>query len=146
MVTLVDKTLKKDRNALSLTQREALAAVLVAATASDGVIDQKELYRLVGSLVEKSMFRTSGDLGTVLKRASEHVQRHGATAVIDVAVKAIEESLRPTAYALAADLVLANSMVESKERSFLDELQRKLGIDDATALKIVEVVAIKNRG
>lgn len=47
---------------------------------------------------------------------------------------------------MAADMVLADGTVEPEERKFLEEFQRTLGIDDATALKVVEVMVIKNRG
>jgi hypothetical protein len=39
--------------------------------------------------------------------------------------------------------VLADGVEE--EKKFLEELRRTLELDDATAMKIVEVVVIKNR-
>lgn len=60
--------------------------------------------------------------------------------------KAIPADLRPTTFALATDLVLADGRIGDREKSFIDQPQAVLRIDDATALKIVEVLLIKNRG
>ena len=42
--------------------------------------------------------------------------------------------------------MLADGVVEDEERKFLEYLQGTITIDDATAIKIVEVAAIKNGG
>lgn len=47
---------------------------------------------------------------------------------------------------MATDLVLADGEVDPKEKQFLEEFQKMLGIDDALALKIAEIMVIKNRG
>jgi hypothetical protein len=54
--------------------------------------------------------------------------------------------LRATTFALATDLALADGRIGDKEKAFIDELQTVLQIDEATAVKIVEVLLIKNRG
>jgi hypothetical protein len=50
-----------------------------------------------------------------------------------------------TTFALAIDLVLADGRIGPREKTFIDELQAVLGIDDTLALKIVEVALIGNR-
>lgn len=57
---LFDKVLdKKEEGPLTLSPREAFAAVAVAAVAADGAIEQDELQRLVNTLSEK---KTSPEL------------------------------------------------------------------------------------
>jgi hypothetical protein len=47
---------------------------------------------------------------------------------------------------LRTDLALADGRIRDREKAFIDELQAVLQIDEATAVKIVEVLLIKNRG
>jgi hypothetical protein len=54
--------------------------------------------------------------------------------------------LRATTFALAADLALADGRIGDREKMFIDELQTVLQVDEATAVKIIEVLLIKNRG
>ena len=144
---LFDKVLgKKEEGPLTLNPREAFAAVAVAAVAADGVIEQSELQRLVGDLAEKKMFRNSNDLGNTLNKVASLIQKRGAGPVVKAAGKALSGELKPTAFAMATDLLLADGEVDQEERKFLEDFQKTLGIDDATAMKIVEVMAIKNRG
>jgi hypothetical protein len=48
--------------------------------------------------------------------------------------------------AVATDLVLADGCIRGREKAFVDQLQAALEVDETTALKIVEVLLIKNRG
>jgi hypothetical protein len=64
---------------------------------------------------------------------------------LDACGTAIPPDLRATVFAVAADLVLADARIDGREKAFVDHLQAALKVDDATALKIVEVLIIKNR-
>jgi hypothetical protein len=57
----------------------------------------------------------------------------------------IPRELRPTTFALATDLALADGRLGIRESALLDELQRVLGITNELARKITEVLLIKNR-
>jgi hypothetical protein len=59
--------------------------------------------------------------------------------------KTLPPDLRESAFAIATDLVFADGHVEEREKEYIDRLQGVFGIDDAMALKIVEVIVIKNR-
>ena len=54
--------------------------------------------------------------------------------------------MRDTAFAVAADLVLADGVVAETEKKFLEDLQKAMGVADDVALKVTEVLVIKNRG
>ncbi|PZO47941.1 MAG: Tellurite resistance protein TerB, partial [Phormidesmis priestleyi] len=49
-------------------------------------------------------------------------------------------------FALAVDLVFADGTVSVEEKAFIDDLRKILAIPDEMALKIVEVMTIKNQG
>ncbi|HEY7386775.1 MAG TPA: hypothetical protein VH743_24195, partial [Beijerinckiaceae bacterium] len=77
----------------------------------------------------------------------KYQKRHKSQqAILTGCAKAIPSDLRTTTFALATDLALAAGRIGDKEKAFIDELQTVLQIDEATAVKIVEVLLIKNRG
>ena len=146
---LFDKVLgKKDEGPLSLKQDEAFAAVCVMAVAADGVVENDEVRRIVMNLAGKKLFKGHrlDDLGNLLNDMAKQVQRRGTGPVMDAAKKSLPPELRETAFAMATDLVLADGDVDAKEKAFLEEFQKTLGIDDSLAVKIAEVIVIKNRG
>jgi hypothetical protein len=71
---------------------------------------------------------------------------YGLPAVLTGCAKVIPADLRATTFALATDLALADGRIGDREKAFIDELQTVLQIDEATDVKIVEVLLIKNRG
>jgi len=70
----------------------------------------------------------------------------GPSTLIDLAKAQLPQDLRETAFAIATDLVLSDGTVTSQEQAFLDDLYRILEIPGDTALQIVQVMTIKNRG
>jgi hypothetical protein len=78
-------------------------------------------------------------------RAIALLTEHGLPAVLTGCAKVIPSDLRPTVFALAADLALADGRMRDREKLFIDELQAVLQIDEDTAVKIVDVLLIKNR-
>ncbi|MSQ25776.1 MAG: Tellurite resistance protein TerB [Dehalococcoidia bacterium] len=146
---LFDKAFgKKDEGPLKLNEREAFSAVCVLAVAADGVIDDAEVRRIIVSLAEKRLFRGQRmeEMVRLLNDGAKNVQKRGAAAVIEAAKQALSAELRETAFVLSADLVLADGEVDDKEKKFLEDFQKALGISDELALKIIEVVVMKNRG
>jgi uncharacterized tellurite resistance protein B-like protein len=62
-------------------------------------------------------------------------------------VKALADFTNPTikkkAYVVAADIAMASGDVDEAEDKMLDAMQRVLGVDDATAQKVLEVLSMK---
>jgi len=146
---IFDKVLgKKEQGPLSLDQREAFAAISVAAVAADGIIEQEEAQQVIANLAEKRLFRgyDLNNILSVLQKMANHIQKRGPQPVLEAAAKALSPELRQTAFVLAADLVLADGVVEEKEKQFLEEFQKTLQIDAELAVKTVEVMVVKNRG
>ena len=74
------------------------------------------------------------------------LKQHGPGILIKQAKQSLPNDLRETAFAIATDLVLSDKTVTTQEQAFLDDLYRILEIPGATALQIVQVMNIKNRG
>ena len=53
------------------------------------------------------------------------------------------ESVRKKAFVLAADIALSSGDIDEGEEELLEAMQRVLGIDDALAQKVVEVLSLK---
>jgi hypothetical protein len=133
---------------LRLSLPEAYAAVLVAAISADGSFGVDEANRLKTILSTSRLFEEAVQARDVdvVERALNLLTDHGVVAVLEASGAAITPELRPTVFAVVADLVLADGRVDGREKAFVDQLQAALHVDDATAVKIVEVLIIKNRG
>lgn len=144
---LFDKVLGKESSTVTLNKAEAFAAIGVAAVASDGEVSAEEVHRVVLDMVTLRAFRGYDlkDLGNTLNKVAGLIKRRGTAPIIQAAKATLNKDELQAAFFVAVDLVLADGVVEDSEKKFLEELQSALQIDDATALKITEVVVIKNR-
>ena len=148
-MSVVDKALQHAAApATPVTVQEAIASLLVAAITIDGEVNADEAVRIGGVLSTSHLLRQAGDgaMGALANRAITLLTEHGLPAILTGCAKVIPSDLRPTVFALATDLALADGRIGDREKAFIDELQAVLRIDEATAVKIVEVLLIKNRG
>lgn len=138
---------KKEDEAIVLNKSEAFAAIAVGAIASDGTINDDEILRTAVNLASVPAFKSMEfrEMAEVLSRAAAIVKRRGVDAVMQAAKAALSREQAEQALFLAADLTLADGIVEKDERMFLEELRVSLGVDESMAMKIVEVVVVKNR-
>lgn len=144
---LFDKVLGNKNETVTLNKPESMAAIAVVAVAADGEISDEEINRVVIDLVTLRTFRRYDmrDLSNTLNKVAGLVKRRGAGPVLTAANSVLRKEEKESAFFVAADLVLADGVVEPDEKKFLEELQNTLSIDDGTALKIVEVCSIKNK-
>jgi tellurite resistance protein len=84
-------------------------------------------------------------LANILNKVAGLVKKRGIGAVLQAAKVSLNQDELGAAFFVAVDLVLADGVVDDNEKKFLEELQRTIGMDDATATKIAEVVVIKNK-
>jgi hypothetical protein len=148
-MSIIDKALQQaPPSAPPLTPQEAIASVLVAAVTIDGMVNQEEAVRIGGVLGTAPLLRQAGNGSTerLAGRAIALLADHGVPSILAAAATAVPADLRPTVFALATDLALADGRIGDREKAFVDQLQIVLQVDDATALKIIEVLLIKNRG
>lgn len=144
---LFDKAFGKDSGTVSLSKSEAFAAIGVAAVAADGDISQEEINRTVIDLATLKSFRKHDmrDMANTLNKVAGLIKKRGIAPVLQTAKAVLSKEELQSAFFVAADLVLADGIVEPEEKKFMEDLQNTLQIDEAIALKIVEVVVIKNQ-
>jgi tellurite resistance protein len=144
---IFDKVLGKESGEIKLNKPEAFAAVAVATIASDGNISPEELQRTVINLSTIQFFRKYDlkDLSNTLNKVAGILNRRGSGPLMEAVKATLSHEHLETAFFVAADLILADGIVEAEEKKFLEELQHTLQIDEAIALKIVDVALIKNR-
>jgi hypothetical protein len=72
------------------------------------------------------------------------MEEHGTSAVLQQAARTIPPRLRPAAFAVAVDLMLADTRLERAERQFVKRLAADLKVPAALADDILRVMLIKN--
>jgi hypothetical protein len=72
------------------------------------------------------------------------LEERDVAAVMESAAKAIPAKLRGSAFALVADLLLADGKVDARERRFLQRLAVSLGIPARVATDVVDAMLLKN--
>ena len=139
------------------TTAEAFAAISVVAIASDGSLSQERANDISSALSRVKVFSNcSGDaisskstsqaISQMLEKLLGLLRQDGFNVFFNTAKESLSQNLREAAFAVAADLVLSDSVVTEEERSFLNDLYQALNIDSTIATKIVEIMTIKNRG
>ncbi|MGI8935236.1 MAG: tellurite resistance TerB family protein [Phormidesmis sp.] len=132
---------------LAMNSAEALAAICLVAIAADGYLSKSEEAEMTLRLSRMRLFQDSTEsLEHIQDSLVSRLKKYGPQALIESARAALPPSLAPTAFTIAVDLVFADGIVSAEERAFIDDLRHILVIPDDLALKIVEVMTIKNQG
>ena len=131
---------------IALTPREAFAAVVVGAFKTDGRVAPEEAVRVNEIFNSSKLFREppAEPVHAVLNRVLELFRVHGPEVVLARAAHVLPLALRPPVFAIAVDLVLVDGEAGVEERRFIDGLQALLNISDEDAMKIVDVIIVKN--
>lgn len=132
---------------IALNSAEAFAAIALVAIASDGYLSESEETEMKMRLGRMRLFKSSMDSFERTKNyLVDALKKHGPNELIQCAKASLPPTLAPTAFTIAVDLVFSDGTVSSEEQSFIDDLRQILAIPDEMALKIVEVITIKNQG
>jgi hypothetical protein len=133
---------------VDLKPEEAFAAIALVAIAADGYLSDQEGRDMTNVLSRMRLFQSysSDVMHRMFDKLLSLLKLHGPSVLIDLARSRLPQELRETAFAIATDLVLSDGTVTSQEQAFLDDLYRILEIPGDTALQIVQVMTIKNRG
>jgi tellurite resistance protein len=129
-----------------LTLDQAMIAVLIAAMDANQHVSPEEAARAHHIIWSMRRFRRkSGEtvdrlIGTVRDR----IDKDGMPAVLRQAARTIPAHLQPSAFAVAVDLMLADTTLERKERQFVRHLATDLKVGTPLADDILRVMLIKN--
>lgn len=132
---------------VAMNSMEAFAAICLVAIASDGYLSDSEEAEMNMRLSRMKLYQEKlGQLDQIRNYLVENLKKHGPNELIQSAKAALPPQLTSTAFAIAADLVFSDGTVSVQERAFIDDLRRILEIPDDLAIKILEVITIKNQG
>ena len=145
---LFDKISSERQQSQALGPAEAFAAIALLAVAADGYAADSEVQSIMTSLSRMHLFRSYP--GDVMKKMFDRLlsvlQRQGPDTLLASALESLPHELRETAFAVTTDIALADGEVTEEEEDFLNQLYGVLEISEETALKIIDVMLIKNRG
>jgi len=118
-----------------------------AAGAADGAVAPAEDDRLNALLTSMHLFAQvpPDHLQRLIENARDLVTHIGADELLRACAAVIPGEIRASLFALAVELTFVDGTIAEREEQFSGKLQRALAIDDATAIKIVEMMLIKNR-
>lgn len=146
---LFDKVagMRKQEN-VTLGPAEAFAAIALIAVAADGYITDSEAQVISTTLARMQLFRSYPNdvMRRMIDRLLNILQKQGAEALFEAAVATLPNELKETVFAVTADIALADGEVSQEEEQLLNDLYNALGISEEMALKIIDVMLIKNKG
>ena len=107
--------LEQDGDDSTLTMREAVTAILVAAVAADGTLVEQEAERLNALLPSMRLFRqtSAAHLQRLTETALDIIGSTGPDALLPACAEVIPESLRAPLFALAVELVIVDGDVSA---------------------------------
>lgn len=130
-----------------MTLGEAFAGVALSSIVADGVVTEEETRGLMTTLRRMDLYRGLQDaaLERLVDDLFARLREHGEARLLRESAEGISDELRPTAFAVAADLVMADRRIDEKETRALEDLRGALKVDARLAEDIVRVLRIKNR-
>lgn len=122
-----------------ISHHAALVYAMVVGAAADGSVSDSELETIRGIVEHLPVFADfeRGNLDQVAAAAAEMLtEDDGVDTAIDLIKSGLTERLRPTAYALACDIVAADGKATQEELQYLQMLRYGLDVDRLTAAAI----------
>jgi tellurite resistance protein len=122
-----------------ITHHIALIYAMVIGAASDEHIADSELDAIRGIVGYLPIFRDfeKANLAQIAAAATDLLsEEDGLDAAIGLMKSGLPQRLRPTAYALACDVVAADGEAKQEELRYLEMLRHELDVDRLTAAAI----------
>ncbi len=138
---------KPTGRAAVLTPDKALMALFIGAMAANDHVAPEEAERAHHLVWFTRRFRRrSGDaVARLVDDARRLLERSDHLATITRAAHTIPARLRPSAFALLVDLLLADGRLDARERRFLQKVGSDLKIDPERARTVIDVIRLKNQ-
>jgi hypothetical protein len=124
----------------------AMIAVLIGAMDANAHVSREEAWRAHHIIWSMRRFRNrpGEDVDRQIDAVRSRMVKYGKDIVLLEAVRTLPARLRPSAFALAVDLLLADARLEPVEKRFLKQLAVKLNIQPGLANDLVRAMVIKN--
>lgn len=135
-------------SAKKLTPQQAFAGILLAASACDGHISDSEAENLMAAVGRMRLFQRVSDkeFSQVMNKLMGILKKQGPDGLIEGCAASLPKELANAAFANACNIVLADGIVDSDEKEFIEKLRDKLALDNNIAKAIAQVMVIKNKG
>jgi tellurite resistance protein len=145
-MTMLNKTKSAQPRVKRLTLDEALIALFIGAMNANDHVAREELARAHHLIWSTKRFRRkSGEtVGRLIDRMKRLLEEQEPAAVMEAAARGIPTNLRPSAFAIVADLLLADGKIDARERQFLRRLAVDFNIRTRVASHVVEAMLVKN--
>jgi uncharacterized tellurite resistance protein B-like protein len=118
-----------------LTPKSALVIAAITVIASDGVLDDQELFGL------QRIVR--GD-GNSVETALKVLQGGELPEIMDSVAGILNEKQRLTTMAILLDLAMADGILAGNELKILQTYMEKFGISETTLKPVIDTIALKN--
>jgi uncharacterized membrane protein YebE (DUF533 family) len=129
-----------------LSPQEALVYTMVVAAESDHEIAEAEI-KIIGDLVNHLPIFRGLDRAATTRMATACSkmlgQRGGSDKVFGLIRQALSVPLRDTAYALACDVIAADSRLNRNEMQILEQVRTELEVDPVMARAIEQVAEVR---
>ena len=138
----------RQQTEVTLGPAEAFAAIALIAVAADGYINDSESQVLSMTLSRMQLFRSYPNdvMKKMLDRLLMLLQRQGVQVLFNAALAMLPVELKETVFAVTTDIALADGEISQEEEQLLNDLYSALGLSEEIALKIIDVMLIKNKG
>lgn len=138
----------RQQSEVTLGPAEAFAAIALIAVAADGYINDSESQVLSMTLSRMQLFRSYPNdvMKKMLDRLLMLLQRQGVQVLFNAALAMLPDELKETVFAVTTDIALADGEISQEEEQLLNDLYSALGLSEEIALKIIDVMLIKNKG
>ena len=143
---IVDKARTTVTRGKTLELDEALIALFIGAMNANDHVAREELARAHHLIWSTKRFRRkSGEtVGRLIERMKRLLEEQEPAAVMEAAARGIPAKLRPSAFAIVADLLLADGKIDAGERKFLRRLAVDFDIGARVASQVIEAMLVKN--
>jgi tellurite resistance protein len=130
-----------------LERDEAFIALFIGAMNANDHVAREELARAHHLIWSTKRFgRKSGEtVGRLIERVKTLFDDHGTPAVMEAAARAVPARMRPSAFAIVADLLLTDGRIDAGERKFLQRLAVGFNLRAPVVSHVIEVMLLKNQ-
>lgn len=131
----------------NLDKQESFLGLIMSVVAADGHISEEEINDFNSFANKSSILRgmTGNQFTSTIDKLFKILKRDGLDTLVDLCVAGLPAEYREGVFAICCDLLFSDGSVESEEEQLLEKLKVKLSINDSLAMKIVEVISIKNK-
>lgn len=136
-----------DSGPVTLDKYESFIGILLSVMAADGHISAEEVDDFYSTLRKVKFFNdvTQGQFREKSNKVLKVLRTDGPEKLVELSAQHLPDEYKQATFAYACDMVFSDGTADKAEQELLDKVKGALGIDDALAYKVAEVLIIKNK-